>query len=56
MEHVGLHIIGTYHKKFGREKKKIKIYFAECPIMALGKAFFAECQARDTQQSNDRQL
>jgi hypothetical protein len=24
MVHVGLHSVGTYHKKFGRENKKIK--------------------------------
>jgi hypothetical protein len=29
--HVGLHSLGTYHKKFGWQNKKIKIYFAECP-------------------------
>jgi hypothetical protein len=31
-------------------KEKIKIYFAECPKMALDKAFFTECQTRDTRQ------
>jgi hypothetical protein len=31
MVHVGLHSVGTYHKKFGCQNKKIKIYFAECP-------------------------
>jgi hypothetical protein len=52
MEHGGLHSVGTYHKKFGWEKKKIKIYFVECLRMALGKAFFVECQAWDNQQSS----
>jgi hypothetical protein len=33
-EHVSLHSIGTNHKKFGW-KKKIKIYFAECPKKVL---------------------
>jgi hypothetical protein len=50
MVHIGLHSVATYHKKFGKEKKKIKIYFVECPIMALDKAFFAECQTWDTRQ------
>jgi hypothetical protein len=45
MEHVSLHSIGTYHKKFGWKKiKKIKIYYAECPRMTLDKARFAECR------------
>jgi hypothetical protein len=35
MVHVGLHSVATYHKKFGKENKKIKKYFAECPRMAL---------------------
>jgi hypothetical protein len=30
MVHVGLHSVGTYHKKFGGKIKKIKKYFAEC--------------------------
>jgi hypothetical protein len=48
---LGLHSVATYHKKFGKEnKKKIKIYFAECPRVALGKAFFAECETWDTRQ------
>jgi hypothetical protein len=51
MIHVGLHSVGTYHKKFGRQNKKIKIYFAECLEMTLGKEFFAECQLGDTRQS-----
>jgi hypothetical protein len=37
MVHVGLHSVGTYHKKFGGQNKKIKIYFAECPQKTLGK-------------------
>jgi hypothetical protein len=51
MVHVGLHSVAIYHKKFGWGKKKIKIYFAECPCMTLGKSFFAECQTWDTRQS-----
>jgi hypothetical protein len=50
MVHVGLYSVGTYHKKFGWENKKIKMYFAECQEMTLGKAAFAECQLVDTQQ------
>jgi tRNA splicing ligase len=50
MVYVGLYSVGTYHKKFGRENKKIKMYFAECPQMTLGKACFAECQLGDTRQ------
>jgi hypothetical protein len=37
MVHVGLHSVGTYHKKFGGQNKKIKICFAECPHKTLGK-------------------
>jgi hypothetical protein len=33
MIHVGLHSVGTYHKKFGRQNQKIKIYFTECLIL-----------------------
>jgi hypothetical protein len=36
MVHVGLHSVGTYHKKFGDQNKK-KICFAECPQKTLGK-------------------
>jgi hypothetical protein len=50
MIHVGLHSVGTYHKKFGRQNKKIKIYFAECLEMTLGKDFFAECPLGGTRQ------
>jgi hypothetical protein len=50
MVHVGLHSVGTYHKKSGKKNKKIKIYFAECLRMALGKDFFAECQPWGTRQ------
>jgi hypothetical protein len=50
MIHVGLHSVGTYHKKFGRQNKKIKIYFAECLEMTLGKASFAESQVCGTRQ------
>jgi hypothetical protein len=51
MIHVGLHSVGTYHKKFGRQNKKMKIYFAECQEVTLGKERFAECQKGDTRQS-----
>jgi hypothetical protein len=30
MVHVGLHSVGTYHKKFGGQNVKTKICFAEC--------------------------
>ena len=43
MVQVGLYSVGTHHKKFGWENKKIKMYFAECPEMTLGKVGFAEC-------------
>jgi hypothetical protein len=43
MVHVSLNSVATYHKKFDWGKKKIKIYFAECPRMTLGKAYFIEC-------------
>ena len=48
MVHVGLHSVGTCHKKFGCKNKKIKICFAECQKKTLGKQGFAECQPRDT--------
>jgi hypothetical protein len=48
MTHVGLHSVGTYHKKFGRQNKKIKIYLAECLMKTLGKDSFAECQLGGT--------
>ena len=51
MIHVGLHSVGTYHKKFGRQNKKIKIYFAECLEMTLDKESFAEGQLSGTRQS-----
>jgi hypothetical protein len=31
--------------------KKIKMYFAECPEMTLGKEAFAECELGGTRQS-----
>jgi hypothetical protein len=37
MVHVGLYSVGTYHKKFGGQNKKIQIFFAECPQKTLGK-------------------
>jgi hypothetical protein len=59
MVHVDLNSVGTYHKKFGWEKKKNKkkIYFAECPEMTLRKEdFFAECQLSALGKVNDHQL
>jgi hypothetical protein len=50
MKHLSLHSVVTYHKKFGSRKKKIKIYFTECPRMTLGKTRFAECRSCDTRQ------
>jgi hypothetical protein len=50
MIHVGLHSVGTYHKNFERQNKKIKIYFAECLEMTLGKVCFAECLQCNTRQ------
>jgi hypothetical protein len=50
MIHVGLHSVGTYHKNFGRQNKKIKIYFAECLEKTLGKTSFAERQVCATRQ------
>jgi hypothetical protein len=43
MVHVGLHSVVTYHKNFGWEKEKIKIYFAECPRRTLDKEGYTEC-------------
>jgi hypothetical protein len=37
MVHVSLHSVVTYHKKFGKEKEKIEIFFAECLNLTLGK-------------------
>ena len=43
MVHVGLHSVGTYHKKVGWENKKM--YFVECqPVDTQQRIFFAECQ------------
>jgi hypothetical protein len=50
MVHVGLHSVGTYHKKFSCQNLKIKICFAECLKKALGKEVFAECQQVGTRQ------
>jgi hypothetical protein len=51
MIHVGLHSVETYHKKFGWENKKIKMYFAECLEMTLDKEAFAKCELGGTRQS-----
>jgi hypothetical protein len=48
MVHVGLYSVGTDHKKFGGQNKKIKLYFVECQEMTLGKVAFAECHPGDT--------
>jgi hypothetical protein len=50
MVHVGLYSVGTHHKNFGWENKKIKMYFAECTEMTLGKVAFVECPLGDTRQ------
>jgi hypothetical protein len=50
MVQVGLHSVGTYHKIFERQNKKIKIYFAECLKLTLGKIRFAECLLCGTRQ------
>jgi hypothetical protein len=50
MVQVGLHSVGTYHKNFERQNKKIKIYFAECLELRLGKVRFAECLLCGTRQ------
>jgi hypothetical protein len=44
MVHVGLHSVGTNHKKIGGQNKKIQMYFAECQMVTLGKVCFAECR------------
>jgi hypothetical protein len=52
MVHVGLHSVGTYHKKFGWEKKNIKNILCRVLELTLGKAFSTECQLVDTQQKS----
>ena len=49
MVHVGLHSVGTYHKKFGAQNKK-KICFVECPQKTLGKDTFVECSTLGERQ------
>jgi hypothetical protein len=51
---VGLYNVGTYHKKFGWKKKKIKNYFVECPRMTLGKVRSTECQGSALGKDNGR--
>jgi hypothetical protein len=51
MVHIGLHSVATYLKKFGKKNKKNKIYFAECPRLALDKPLFTKCQTGGTRQS-----
>jgi hypothetical protein len=43
MEHVNLHSVGTNHKKFGWENKKIKNTLPSVHD-TLGKEQFAECR------------
>jgi hypothetical protein len=50
MIHVGLHSVGTYHKKFGRQNKRNKNILCRVSRVALGKEFFAERQLGDTRQ------
>jgi hypothetical protein len=50
MVHVGLHSVGTYHKKFGCQNLKNKNILCRVPKKALGKEVFAECQLVDTRQ------
>jgi hypothetical protein len=57
MVHVGLHSVGTYHNKFGGQNKKIKMYFAECPEMALGKeSALPSASFRLSAKADSRQL
>jgi hypothetical protein len=50
MVHVGLNSVEHTTKSLVEKRKKIKIYFAECPRMALGTAYSAECKTWDTRQ------
>jgi hypothetical protein len=50
MVHLGLHSVGTYHKKFGCQNLKNKNILCRLPKKELGKEFFAECQLIDTRQ------
>jgi hypothetical protein len=55
MVHVGLHSVGTYHKKFGWENKKK--YFAECQTQdTRQRSLFAECQNSALSKDNGHQL
>jgi hypothetical protein len=55
MIHVGLHSVGTYHKKFGRQNKKSTNVL--CRVSEGGrhwakkcKVYFVECHLADTRQ------
>jgi hypothetical protein len=50
MVHVGLHSVGTHHKKFGCKNKKYKCTLPSVSWLTLGKVGFAECQLGDTRQ------
>jgi hypothetical protein len=59
MVHVGLHSVGTYHKKFGKENRKIEICFAECLRVTLGngkEASLPSTNSRRSAKANGRQL
>jgi hypothetical protein len=57
MVHVGLHSVGTYHKKFGGQNKKIKMYFAECSEMTLGEdSALPSAGFRPAAKADDRKL
>jgi hypothetical protein len=41
MVHVGLHSVGTHHKKFDWENKKIQICFVECQLVDTRQSWLA---------------
>jgi hypothetical protein len=50
MVHVGLHSVGTYHKKFGGQNVKNKNMLCRVSIEGTRKEFFAECLVFGTRQ------
>jgi hypothetical protein len=44
MVHVGLHSVGTYHKKFGWQNKKNKYILCRVSRITLGTVCSVECQ------------
>jgi hypothetical protein len=48
MVHLGLHSVGTYHKKFGWQNKKNTLPSAQ--KVTLGKVIFTESQTGNTRQ------